>query len=257
MPGSVRYLCAATAALLFFYSAIAGAWNECRYTRDLDREIDARGVESLKIDAGAGLLRVSGRKNQKTIEVRARACATDENMLDEVDWAIEKRGNRAAMSVDLPYHDDDHWARLDLVVTVPAGLDLDIDDSSGSIRIDNVGAVRLDDGSGSIEIDGVAGPLRINDSSGSITIDNVQGSVDLDDSSGSIDIADVSGDVAISDSSGSINARHVRGTVDVRRDSSGGISVADVGGDFIVRRDGSGGISYRRVAGNIDIPMRD
>ncbi|MEM7202516.1 MAG: hypothetical protein AAF628_19750 [Planctomycetota bacterium] len=105
--------------------------------------------------------------------------------------------------------------KLDLTVELPGSLPVEIEDSSGSIVVRDVGAVAVADGSGSVEILGVAGDVRVTDGSGSISIDEVGGSVFIEsDGSGSIDVTDVDGDLVVGpDGSGSFNFTRVRGQV--------------------------------------------
>ena len=165
---------------------------------------------------------------------RALKHAQDLGGLEGLDAVL--RVNKDAL-VLVEVHTDDTNGRLDLTLEVPDTVPLEVEDSSGSLRIYNVAAVDLRDGSGGIDIDGVAGDVRVTDGSGGIDIVAVRGSVTIeDDGSGGIDIADVGGDVIIEE------------------DGSGGIDVADGQGDFIVKRDGSGSVRHSGVAGRVDTP---
>jgi DUF4097 and DUF4098 domain-containing protein YvlB len=169
------------------------------------------------------------------IRVRATgtACAPTQEDLERVTLTAERVGTDIVVEA----HTDDTNGRLDLTLEVPDTVPLEVEDSSGSLRIYDVAAVDLRDGSGGIDIDGVAGDVRVTDGSGGIDIVAVRGSVTIeDDGSGGIDIADVGGDVIIEE------------------DGSGGIDVADVQGDFIVKRDGSGSVRHSGVAGRVDTP---
>lgn len=145
-------------------------------------------------------------------------------------------------------------ARIDLEVLIPTGLDVEIDDSSGSIDIRRVGSLRIDDSSGSIDASDVEGPVDIDDSCGGIELEDVRGDVRIEDGSGGIELRSITGRVELRDGSGGIDVEDVGAHVVVHRDGSGSIEVRNVGGDLVVERDGSGGIRYSGVRGSVDIP---
>jgi hypothetical protein len=268
------------ATMLAVLPGIAAAQDEvCRYEAERTAVVDATGAALLEVRARAGDLRIEGRQGLSEVRVTARACASDEDRLDEVQLLAERSGERVRVEAQLP--DVFEWfsfgrayTRLDMVLEVPAGIAADIDDSSGGIELRGLGELTLDDSSGGIEaenitgpawiddssgslcIEDVAGPVVIRDSSGSICVARVEGDVEIDDSSGGIDVREVAGSVELRDSSGSIHVEDTTGNVTVLRDSSGSIRVEDVQGDFAVLRDSSGGVSYRNVGGAVRIPNR-
>src|SRR5512145_2807485 len=64
---------------------------------------------------------------------------------------------------------------LDLVITVPENVALEIDDSSGSVELRNVGPTKVDDSSGSLQVSGVNGDLSVDDGSGTVTLRDIRG----------------------------------------------------------------------------------
>lgn len=232
--------------------------DECRYEAERSTVVDAADAASIVIVARAGSLTVRGKDGLSEVRVNARACASDEDMLDDLRLAAERRGDNVRVEALVPergwFDWGDGYARLDMVLDVPARIAADIDDSSGGIEIRGLGPVTLHDSSGSIVVEDTLGPLAIDDSSGSITVENVSGRVDINDSSGSIEVRDVEGSVELSDSSGPILVTRASGNVTVHRDSSGSISVRDIGGDFVVRRDSSGSVHFAGVGGSVSVP---
>ena len=204
--------------------------------------VNAAGATSVRIDARAGQLRVTGRTDLTEVRVRGTARASSRDLLDDIKVEAVRNGNQVEVRALVPEFRDSRWnehAMLDLVIEVPATLALDVDDSSGDITIESVSAkVRIEDSSGDIRVRDV-GDVWISDSSGGIDVRGVKGSVDIDD-----------------DSSGEIEVYDVTGSVHIGRDSSGGIDVSRVGGDFVVERDGSGTIDYDGVKGKVDIPRK-
>jgi hypothetical protein len=225
--------------------------------------LDAAAVESLKIDSGAGSLDIRGSGDSDRIEVRARI------WIEDHPDSIEKAGEVVERHVELTLTADGRRAELvamtrdpgrgyslphvDLIVTLPARLDLDIRDRSGYVEIDDVsGDLKIRDDSGSIELNGIDGRVVIDDGSGSIALRDVAGPVRIDDGSGSIDVDTVRADLEIDDGSGSINVREVDGSVTIR-DGSGSILVVGVSDDLTVTESGSGSVQFDAVAGEVSV----
>ena len=233
-------------ALIALVTVLPAAAFAQDYDAPRNATVNASGATLLKIDARAGLLRVTGRTDITEVRVRGTARASRKGTLDDIKLEATRNGSEIEVRVIMPEWRDNGWnngnneALLDLVIETPASLPLDIDDTSGDLTVENVAAkVEIDDNSGNIRVR-ESGDLRISDSSGGIDIRGVKGSVDI-----------------VEDSSGEIEVYDVTGSVRVGRDSSGSIDVSRVGGDFTVERDGSGGIEYDGVKGKVDIPQRD
>ncbi|MDH3915505.1 MAG: hypothetical protein OES37_05055 [Chromatiales bacterium] len=242
---------------------IAGLAGATEFEPERLLALDAAAVETLKIDSGAGSLEIRGSSDSDRIEVRARVWIEDHpGRLDKASEVVDRHvelkltadGNRAeliAMTRDpgrgysLPH--------VDLIVTLPSRLDLDIRDRSGYVEIDDVsGDVKIRDDSGSINLDGVGGRVVIDDGSGSIALRDVTGPVRIDDGSGSIDVETVRADLYIDDGSGSINVREVDGSVTIS-DGSGSILVVGVSEDLTVTESGSGSVQFDAVAGDVSV----
>jgi hypothetical protein len=241
--------CAATAR--------SQSWHD--YTAPRNASLDAAGVTRVTVDARAGVLRISGRAGATTVTVHGTAIASRESWLDDIQLVAERHGDAIEIRVDMPQHSGISFGRtnqaLDLVIEVPRGMAMRVDDTSGDLEIHDVGALDLDDSSGDIDVSNTSGTLRVHDSSGSMKLTDIGGDVEIEDGSGEIEVRRVTGTVhVIQDSSGGIDASDVSGSVVVDRDGSGGINVEHVGGDFTVGRAGSGGINYDDVKGAIHIP---
>jgi hypothetical protein len=214
--------------------------QDCRFEADRSATVAVGTARRLVLDAGAGSLRVEGRTGLTEVRIRGRACASHEALLEQLDFDAAHAGD----VIEVRTHEVEnrdwrgrHYARLDLTLEVPAGLDADISDGSGDLVGLGLGETNIEDGSGEIDLSDIRGRLTIDDGSGEIRIRNVDGDVTIDDGSGQIDLLRITGTVRIDDRSGDID-------------------VDDVGGDFIVASDGSGSLDYRRVRGAVDIPRR-
>ncbi len=234
-------------SFLFLLLALAlpahADWADYDYQEERELALDAGGVKALRVDAGAGSLSIRGVDGSDRIEVRATVLVSGADgdkarkfIEDRMVLALDRSGNRAKLVAD--FKDSMGFGKsgaIALDIRMPKGIDLDIDD-----------------GSGSIEVRDTEGALQINDGSGSISARNVT-DVRIDDGSGSIELADASGDVHIDDGSGSIKVNRVAGSI-VVDDGSGSINVADVQGNFSVVDAGSGSVNYRDVAGDVNLP---
>jgi DUF4097 and DUF4098 domain-containing protein YvlB len=237
------------------------ASDYCEYEKNIDQTLDLAGSEELFVLAGAGELRITGKKDSDVAQIKGRVCVSQEEWLEQSGLGTSS-GTRAEITVDLPDIDDgrswsdNNYAYLDLRLEVPEGIRLNVKDSSGDIEMEGVGAVTVQDSSGDMNITHASGPISIKDSSGDINLSDIRGDVTIEsDSSGDIVGKDIMGNVLVeSDSSGDIEFSDVGEDFVVERDSSGDISANRVGGDFKVLRDGSGEIDATDVEGAVEIP---
>jgi len=209
------------------------------------QSFEATGVTGAKFETGAGGLDITGRPGATSIEVvadykgRPRSKEDTHRIIDNLRLTMEVRGNTFYLkSENVRDWNWDGNGYIDLKITLPARLNLDIHDGSGGMSVSGIeGDATIVDGSGEIEIDGVHGNLRIEDGSGSIRVQNIGKNLEIEDGSGSITIRHVGGDVRIEDGSGSID-------------------VTDVAGRLEVPQAGSGSIHYSEVRGEVRVPKR-
>jgi hypothetical protein len=240
------------------------------YADDCDHEAarriatSASGISKIVITGKGGTLKVEGRAGVSEVVASGTACASQMDMLKQIDLRARRNGSELRIEAVIPDQRhgffDGWWdqARLDFTVVVPAGIDISVEDGSGSTEILNVGNLTVRDGSGELDIRGVRGNLDVTDGSGSLEIENVDGDIRVVDGSGSIQIERVGGAVLIDeDGSGSIEISDVKRNVTIGDDGSGGVRVTDVGGDLIVREKGSGRVGYNRISGRVQVPRED
>ncbi|MBT8488537.1 MAG: hypothetical protein KJO65_06945 [Gemmatimonadetes bacterium] len=231
----------------------------CDYALDREMTLSAADVALVDIRAGSGELHIEGEDGLDEIVVVGRVCASEESFIDELTISGESANGTAVIQTHYP--DNRGWsgrrtARIDLVVLVPAGMAVDVEDSSGDMEVRRTGNLRIDDSSGGISVSDLRGSLEIDDSSGGLDVDGVEGDVLIEDGSGGLDIRGVAGSVVLRDGSGGIDIVGVGGDVIIEEDGSGGIDVRDVGRNLEVRRDGSGGIRHSGVQGTVDVPEK-
>lgn len=245
--------------MVILCSTVAFSYDEVKHLR-----LSAAGIELLEIDCGAGYLEVAGIEGLDKIEVKAEIILkglsereAQRFIKNNVKLSLEKRGNRAVLISGIRSSSSFlDWGekRIDLTVKVPKNIDLDVEDGSGSIDIEDItGSLEIDDGSGSIDIVKITGNIEIEDGSGTITIEGCNGNIDIDDGSGDIEARDIDGEISIDDGSGSIDIRNADGDVEIS-DGSGSIYINGVEKDVNIKTDGSGSIKVVNVKGNVRIP---
>ena len=271
-----RRLCLSLLAVL---PALAGA--ECRYTADRNFDVPASGLAMIEFDLSSNDLVLEGVPGLAQVEVRGRACASDESWLDELTVEQRRSGDR----LEIRPHDGhvrfnnafgSNYAYVDLHVRVPPRMATKIKSASGDADARDLAAVDFETSSGDLQVAHVAGDLRLEvssgdvrgedigradiprTSSGDIRLRNVHGPVELG-SVGSGDIVlDTVGGVRVgSVGSGDISIADAAGDVSVDSIGSGDVSVDGVDGDFHVGSRGSGDIHHRNVRGTVSIPRDD
>jgi DUF4097 and DUF4098 domain-containing protein YvlB len=199
------------------------------YVQKKDLSLSAADISRLKTDCGAGFLAIKGDKEAKSIEVKAEIVIDDmrgekaeEYIHKNMRLTLHKEGQNARLESHFENRRsfvraflDRTNARINLTVTIPYDLNIDVEDGSGEIVIENVGGqILIDDGSGEIEITSVSGDVEITDGSGWVYVGNIDGNVTVDDGSGAVEIEYVKGDVEIIDAgSGRLDISHVDGKV--------------------------------------------
>lgn len=218
---------------MFAASLAEASWFDYEERRDL--ELDANGIAELEIDAGAGSIIVNGTDGDRivvaaTIRVDERGDEARELVEDYLDLTLVRDGALAILDAGFDY--PGVGASIDLDVRVPEGMDVTIDDGSGSITVAGTRSfIRIDDGSGSIDLSDIAG-ASIDDGSGSIEITGSDGDVEIIDGSGSITVRAVAGSVVVDDGSGSIRISDVERDVTIEEAGSGSVKISDVRGSI-------------------------
>lgn len=256
MPATFLVRC--SALVLYFLSAPAGAWDlNCRHAADRAAHIDTAGADRIEIAARAGDLEVRAGTDTALV-AKGRACASSEEYLAQTQVQVVREGRTIRVVVQVPDKMAGiglQYASLDLTVDVPAGLPVEVTDSSGDTTLSGVRVTRITDSSGDISVRGGSADLELNDSSGDIRIEDAAGTVTITDSSGDIVIRHASSVSIRNDSSGDIDVAQVTGDVRIDNDSSGDIRIADVGRNVTVLADTSGTVEVSDVKGTVSLPQ--
>jgi len=206
--------------------------------------LSADGIDSIVVDCGAGSLSIAGVESMRNIEVEAeiivggkRERDLEKYVADNVRLELKKQGNRAILTSRFKNSFPKIGLRerkINLTVVVPKNMDVDVDDGSGDMKIENIeGNLQIGDGSGVVIIRGIVGDVDIEDGSGTIDIRDVSGSVNIDDGSGTIEVNGIGRNVQVNDGSGSIYIDGVEGDVIIKDDGSGSIRIQNVKGKVV------------------------
>jgi DUF4097 and DUF4098 domain-containing protein YvlB len=267
--------------LLLAASGSALAMHDCKFSAERNLDIDSAGLKSLQLILGSSDAHVDGVAGLKGIEVRGKACASDQDRLKDLTVSQERSGDRVTVSAQKDHGGHMNWfgssyAYLTLEVRMPAELLAQIEAGSGDARVSNVAALRFESGSGDLNASHIASALTLKVGSGDAIIDDV-GSIGIERvgsgdiratrirgeatvghvGSGDLSFSDVKGGVRVeSVGSGDLNVDHAGGDIEIGRIGSGDVTVANVAGSFIVHSAGSGDLRHRNVTGKIDVPSR-
>jgi len=246
------------------------------YMAQKEFRMNASGLDSLTITCGAGELHVKqnpGEDIHVLAEIEIRGLKEKEaDVFARESIALWLRKTKKRAHLKSAIHQKP-WralkASVHLTVSVPAGLNLFIDDGSGGIVITSFqgdarikdgsgnieirqlrGQLEIDDGSGEIKVQQVKGHITLTDGSGTILVEDLQGGAGIEDGSGDISVSRITGDLRIRDGSGAIRVNEAQGNVIVS-DGSGSIDILNVGKDVVVERDSSGSRRISNVGGSV------
>jgi hypothetical protein len=253
---NTRALPFALLGLLLLPAGVSAQEDECRYTVRHRGSLDATGAANVEILARAGTLTVKPATGNALI-AEGKACASSQELLDQVQLRTQRHGDVLRVYAQMPGETQGmglFYASLDLVISVPGDLPVDITDSSGAMTVDRVRLERIRDTSGAILARNVRGDFEIEDSSGEIRVEDAQGALRISDSSGAIVVHGAAGVHILVDSSGDIDVERISGDVRIERDSSGDIRVTGVGGNVEVLDDGSGKVRVSDAKGTVRVP---
>lgn len=264
---------------LVLMPAFAGA--ECLYSADRNFDVPASGLMTIGFDLGSSDLVIEGVPGLAQVEVRGRACASQQAWLDQLTVDQRRGGDRVDIT---PHNGHDlhgsssgsNYAYVDLRVRVPTKLAASIKAQSGDVQARNIASLDFDTSSGDLVADHIAGSLNIEVSSGDVRGEDI-GSVDIrGTSSGDINLRDVHGPVGVARSgsgdlvfdtvgsvaigsvgSGDVSVTNAANDVTVESIGSGDVRVDGVNGNFRVGAKGSGDVEHRNVRGKVSVPNDD
>jgi DUF4097 and DUF4098 domain-containing protein YvlB len=206
-------------------------------TRVENFSVESGAQIKVRVNGGAINVRI-GSPGQVHVELKQVAGTNSEKEADdliaEAGPIIEKSGNTVRIETK-PGQSNFHWfwfggnhgIRFDVDLVVPANVNLFLDTSGGSIKVDGEvqGALNADTSGGAITVTGATGELHLDTSGGSISVDRVTHQLSADTSGGSIHVGYVGPNVV------DVNADTSGGNIQIGLDSSGNYDLyADTSG---------------------------
>jgi hypothetical protein len=258
--------------------ALASANTPCAYSADRNFDVPASGLATIAIDLGSSDVVVEGVDGLASVEVRGRACASDQAWVDGLTVDQRKSGDTLTITPHSGHDLHINWfgssyAYVRLHVRMPSSLAARIRGDSGDAEVNRVASLDFETSSGDLLANHIPGTTGIEVSSGDAEGEDL-GIVDVRGaSSGDITLRDVHGPIEVARvGSGDLRFHRV-GSVRVGSVGSGDVSVSDAGGDvsvdsigsgdvdvdgvagaFHVGSKGSGDVHYRNVQGKVSVP---
>ncbi|HEU4631004.1 MAG TPA: M56 family metallopeptidase [Gemmatimonadaceae bacterium] len=166
--------------------------------------VPVAGARVVRIDVDAGQLWVRGSAGS-VVRVRGVACARAVRDLDRARLTADHDGDAIEVDAEVARHE--RGVRLHVVVEVPPGMAVDVEEARGDVQVRDVARLRVDDAAGDLRVERVRGDVRVDDAGGAVDIRGVARSVRVTGRGrGDIHVRDVGGDLAVE--------RAVRGRID-------------------------------------------
>ncbi len=256
-------------------------------SKDVSAEVPARG-RAVAIRASAAEVRVV-RSDSDTVEVQAHLefWSNREEWMDSVEKGFDVEINEGANRIEIvpasmgELEERGFLSRilgrhqvswnLDLEVSVPQGTRLEVDNSYGAVRVEEIGGeVDINNTSGAVSVSD-AGRTRIENRYGDVEAGGIDGSLGVNVTSGELTVRGVTGDAAltcryggarVSEVLGALQLDVASGAVDVSKVASATVRVAygnatvhDVDGELSLDV-GSGRAEVSRVTGHAEVEVR-
>lgn len=267
--------------VLVLFSASAGAFD-CKYQEPRNLDIDVAGLHNLEFKLGSSDLRAEGVPGLKQIEVRGRACASEQDRLAGLSIDQQRVGETVTLTTRQADHQTfslfgSNYAYVDVDVRFPPELMLQVRTNSGDATVEKVSSLDFTSHSGDLILHHASGAVVVDVHSGDVNVDDV-GSLEVRHSgSGDVNAHEVHGEVKVghvgsgdlsfegvtkgvyveSIGSGDVTVNHAGASVVVDSIGSGDVNVQSVGGDLIVKSAGSSDIHHHDVKGRVDVPKRN
>jgi hypothetical protein len=210
-------------------------------------------VDELRSIPPDSLVRIHNTRGELYVTGWDRDEARVEGELDDLAEGLqfEVDGDQVLIRVTMPDRDIDHGDGSDLAISLPAGVQLQIESVSSDIKLRGfTGAVAIRTVSGDVAADEIGALTHVNTMSGDIT---------LSDGNGSVKVMTTSGDVDVSLSASDISVDSVSGDVDLELESFDSVKASTVSGELEI--EGSlnlgGSIESRTVSGDIDLRLEE
>lgn len=241
----------------------AFAASPCKYSAARNLQLDLAGVRGVQIDVHGQDLHVTGSANAKGLDLKGRACASDNSALEGMQITHRRDGDQLLIDIGGSSGFSfnlfgSKYASLEATVQLPDNLPVTVSVGSGDAYVADVRELKSHVGSGDLHVRRVAGAVSSSVGSGDLDVNDI-GSLDLGSvGSGDFQGNGVRGDARIgSIGSGDVSLKNVGGSLRAETLGSGDLQVSDVGGDFSLGAKGSGDVSHSGVKGKVSVPNDD
>ncbi|MEV7405487.1 DUF4097 family beta strand repeat-containing protein [Streptomyces sp. NPDC091267] len=154
---------------------------------------------------------------------------------------------------------------VDVTVELPTGSDVDMTGAWAQVRGEGrLGEVRVKTSSGDVRLD-TTGPLKLTASHGSITVDRVEGMAEITTSSGSLRVGLVDGPATLKNShgtttvgaaTGELRVKGANGDIEIRR-AEDSVTATTAHGTLRVDEVARGNVQLETSFGAIDVGVRE
>ena len=126
------------------------------------------------------------------------------------------------------------YETVDLIVQVPAHLELLIRTERGEVNVNNYeGNLSVSDKAGNVNVVKLGGSLKVDNLNGAISAKTVQGNATLNTLQGGVTAVDVKGDVLVKSEAGGCVVRNIGGKLDLTA-NLGKVDIDGITGDAVV-----------------------
>lgn len=226
------------------------------------KSMPVAGVETLETRLGSGDITVVTKEGPNAEFIIKRTYkATDadygEKLLQDIVVTIKQEGSRIILEREekhkiKPGKIFNGFVSIDVTVTIPPGVALDVLTGSGDLEVDDrTGAILVRSGSGDVSIGKAGRGLDVRTGSGDVHLRSAVGPVKVFCGSGDFFASDIDGEVEATSGSGDISIEKLAGDASLST-GSGEISVASSTGKASARS-GSGDMDFRGHTGSADL----
>jgi hypothetical protein len=241
------------------------------YKFDYQKNIDLPRRAELVISNSYGNISITGAQ-VKMITINAvknvRAIDEDEaeNIGEHIEIKAQKQGRRVNLKVrylrmagrassfweKLLGTGSDSFGSVDFDIIVPNECDVDIDNTSGEIRVSGItGMTRINGTSDLIKLSDIIGDIEINSMTGDIKTTNIRGNIDISSGGSNILFNGITGSIDIRSTSGNKTGEHLVGAVSISQ-TSGKVILKNLDGDLRLKST-SGKVEVEQNSGAVDI----
>ncbi len=245
--------------LLFTLLCPGLAWaSDCEHSQDRSLKLDLTGVRSVRIEIGAGELRLAP-SGASGARFGARACASSSELFGQLTLEQRREGDRLVIVARREGYsigwNTPKYAYLDIDAQLPPELAYEVKVGSGDADVSGLSKLWADVGSGDLVVRDIAGLFEVEVGSGDVVAAEVGELRVSSVGSGDLEVVGVRDNALVRDiGSGDVDLRRVGGNVEISSIGSGDADVDEVVGDLRVAKLGSGDVSSSRIGGRTELP---